>query len=84
MQIDELMTWEPRTITAGTTIGAAWDLLGTPLSVEPEDRVVDVVDLMIKRKLDVLPVVGLDGVLVGMVSYLNLLKHLPEGPGTSS
>jgi CBS domain-containing protein len=78
------MTREPCTITTGTTVGAAWDPSGAPISVEPEDRVADVVDLMIRRKLDVLPVVDLEGVLVGMVSYLDILKHLRDGLGASS
>jgi Mg2+-importing ATPase len=84
MQIDEIMTRELRTITTGTTVGPARDLLGTPISVEPEDRVADVIDLMIKRKLDILPVIDLEGVVVGMVSYLDIVKHLNDGVGASS
>jgi CBS domain-containing protein len=133
MQIDEIMTRAPRTITATTTIGEAWDVLrtlelrhlpvtnedrefvgflsdrhfsslptSTPtadlsadlmpmrnapvskimtrahISVEPDDRLHDVVDLMIQIKVDALPVLGLDDQVVGMVSTLDVLKGLRE------
>jgi acetoin utilization protein AcuB len=134
MQIDEIMMRAPRTITSGTTIGEAWDVLGTlelrhlpvtnenreligivsdgefsiwpttslstkrlenqtvprdapistimmgtPISVEPDDCVEDVYQLMHKIKAGALPVLGPDDEVVGIVSYLDILRSLPEG-----
>ena len=139
MQIDEIMLRAPRTITSGTTIGEAWDVLGTlelrhlpvtnenreligivsdgefsawptplfvterlenqagprdapvstimtgaPISVEPDDCVEDVYQLMHEIKAGALPVLGPDDEVVGIVSYLDILRSLPEGARPSS
>ena len=139
MQIDEIMMRAPRTITSGTTIGEAWDVLGTlelrhlpvtnenreligivsdgefstwpptplstghlqgraalrdalvstimmgaPISVEPDDCVQDVYELMHKIKAGALPVLGPDDEVVGIVSYLDILRSLPEAARPSS
>jgi CBS domain-containing protein len=134
MQIDEIMMRDPRTITSGTTIGEARDVLGTlelrhllvtnenreligivsdaefstwpttspsterldgrtapwdapvstimmgaAISVEPDDCVEDVYELMQKIKAGALPVLGPDDEVVGIVSYIDILRSLPEG-----
>ena len=139
MQIDEIMMRAPRTITSGTTIGEAWDVLGTlelrhlpvtnenreligivsdgefstrqatslsterleggtaprdapvstimtgaPISVEPDDCVEDVYQLMHKIKAGALPVLGPDDEVVGIVSYLDILRSLPADARPSS
>ena len=46
-----------------------------PVSVEPDDDVDDAIDLMLENRCGALPVVaGRDGALVGIVSYVDVLR----------
>jgi len=47
------------------------------LSVETEDDVAVVVELMLDNKVGAVPVVDGDGALVGIVSYMDVLRQLP-------
>jgi acetoin utilization protein AcuB len=47
------------------------------LSVEAEDDVSTVVDVMLENKVGAVPVVDGDGALVGIVSYVDILRELP-------
>lgn len=47
-----------------------------PVSVSPETGLREVVEMMIEQKVGALPVVDSDGRLVGIVSYIDLLRHL--------
>jgi CBS-domain-containing membrane protein len=53
-------------------------ITGVPISVEPDDHVEDVVDLMIAIKADALAVVNLEDELVGIVTYLDVLRSLRD------
>lgn len=76
---------------AGVTPGVtrpedvAWDravtsiMQGDVIAVEPSDDLRDAVDLMIEHKVGALPVVdGVNGMLVGIVSYIDVLRHARE------
>ena len=52
-------------------------MTGDVLSVEIEDDVADVVELMLEHKIGAVPVVDGDGGLVGIVSYMDVLRSLP-------
>lgn len=47
------------------------------LSVEAEDDVAVVVELMLENKVGAVPVVDGDGALVGIVSYMDILREIP-------
>ena len=47
------------------------------LSVEVEANVSEAVELMLEHKIGAVPVVDADGVLVGIVSYMDVLRALP-------
>lgn len=44
-------------------------------SVEEEDDIQDVVDLMLENKIGAVPVVDGEGVLVGIISYVDVLRN---------
>jgi acetoin utilization protein AcuB len=46
------------------------------ISVEVEADAAEIIDLMIDRKIGAVPVVDGDGTLVGIVSYVDLLREL--------
>ena len=50
-------------------------MTGAPLAVEPGDAVEDAIDLIIENKVGAVPVVGPDGEVVGIVSYLDILRQ---------
>jgi len=47
------------------------------LAVEAEDDVSEVVELMLDNKVGAVPVVDGDGALVGIVSYMDVLREIP-------
>lgn len=59
----------------GTTVGTL--MSGDVISVETEDDVSDVVELMLEHKIGAVPVVDGDGALVGIVSYVDVLREMP-------
>jgi CBS domain-containing protein len=59
-------------------------MTGVPISVEPDDSVDDVVDLMIETKTGALTVLGPYDNVVGVVSYIDILRSLREGAGAST
>jgi CBS domain-containing protein len=71
-------------------IGAIQTALDAPVSsvmtsdvvaVEVEDDVSLIIELMLDRKIGAVPVVDSEDMLVGIVSYVDLLKQLlPEEP----
>ena len=46
------------------------------VSVGPDDPLSDVVELMLEHRVGAVPVVGPEGRLVGIVSYIDVLRHL--------
>jgi len=46
------------------------------IAVEPEADVAEVIDLMLDNKIGALPVVDNDDVLVGIISYVDVLREL--------
>jgi len=48
----------------------------SPISVDEEDDLDDVVDIMLENKIGAVPVVDPDGKVVGIVSYLDVLRTL--------
>lgn len=51
-------------------------MTGEPLSVGPETDAREIVDLMLNHKIGAVPVVDADDHLVGIVSYVDLLREL--------
>ena len=47
------------------------------LSVSPESDVAEIVELMLEYKVGAVPVIDPDGLLVGIVSYMDILRELP-------
>ena len=47
---------------------------GDVLTVEPEDDLDDLIELMVEHKVGAVPVVDGDGSLVGIVSYIDILR----------
>jgi CBS domain-containing protein len=47
------------------------------LSVQPEADASEIVDLMLENKIGAVPVAEADGTLVGIVSYVDVLRELP-------
>jgi len=45
-----------------------------PVTVEEEDEVEEVIDLLLEHRVGAIPVVDADGMLVGIVSYMDVLK----------
>jgi CBS domain-containing protein len=50
---------------------------GNVLSVDLEADAAEVVDLMLDHKIGAVPVTDADGALVGIVSYIDVLRSLP-------
>lgn len=51
---------------------------GDVISVEPESDVSEIIDLMLEHKIGAVPVTEPDGTLVGIVSYMDVLRELAE------
>src|SRR5690348_5214702 len=47
---------------------------GDVISADPEDDVDDVIELMVENKVGAVPIVDSDGALVGIVSYVDILR----------
>lgn len=47
-----------------------------PLTVDPEDDVSEAIDAMLENKLSAVPVVDADGELLGIVSYVDVLREM--------
>jgi acetoin utilization protein AcuB len=47
------------------------------LSVETEAHASEVVELMLEHKIGAVPVVDADGALVGIISYMDVLRAIP-------
>jgi acetoin utilization protein AcuB len=59
-------------------------MTGAPIAVEPDDDVDDAIDLMLENKLGAVPVVGPDGEVAGIVSYLDVLRGLRKSEGVEA
>lgn len=67
---DQLMTLADRPVS---------DIMsGNVLSVDLEAEVDEVVDLIVDNKVGAIPVVDAEGQLRGIVSYIDVLRHLRE------
>lgn len=53
-------------------------MTGAPLSVEPDDDLAEVIDLMLENKVGAVPVVSPEGRVVGIVSYLDILRRVGD------
>ena len=53
-------------------------MTGAPISIEREDDVREAMELMLDNKIGAVPVVGPDGDVVGIVSYLDVLRAALE------
>jgi acetoin utilization protein AcuB len=54
-------------------------MTGAPVSVTTDEDVAVAVDLMLDKKVGALPVLSADGVVVGVVSYVDVLRSLRDG-----
>ncbi len=50
---------------------------GDVIAVDTEASAAEIVELMLENKIGAVPVLDADGVLVGIVSYVDLLRALP-------
>jgi acetoin utilization protein AcuB len=61
-----------RTASLDAPVGSI--MTGAPISAERDDDVRKVMELMVDNKLGAIPVVGPEGDVVGIVSYLDVLR----------
>jgi acetoin utilization protein AcuB len=74
MQFENLTTSDEREVTPVSDI-----MSGDVISAHPEDDVTEIIDMMIDQKVGAVPVVDpLDGNLVGIVSYIDILREAAE------
>lgn len=57
--------------------GVAEVMSSDVLSVDTEADASEVVELMLEHKIGAVPVVDADGVLVGIISYIDVLRAIP-------
>lgn len=50
---------------------------GNVLSIDDEAKASEVVEIMLEHKVGAVPVVDADGMLVGIISYIDVLRALP-------
>lgn len=50
-------------------------MTGGPVTVEEDEELSEVVDAMVEHRIGAVPVVDADGVLVGIVSYVDVLRE---------
>ena len=53
-------------------------MTGAPISIDRDDDVRDAMELMVEHKIGAVPVVGPEGQVVGIVSYLDVLRAALE------
>lgn len=63
----------PHTVTVRTAMGAP------PITVAPDVPITEAMTTFVQRRIGALPVVDADGVLRGIVSYVDILAHLGGG-----
>lgn len=74
MQFENLTTSDEREVTPVSDI-----MSGDVISAHPEDDITEIIDMMIDQKVGAVPVVDpLDGNLVGIVSYIDILREAAE------
>jgi acetoin utilization protein AcuB len=74
MQFENLSTSDEREVTPVSDI-----MSGDVISAHPEDDITEIIDMMIDQKVGAVPVVDpLDGNLVGIVSYIDILREAAE------
>jgi acetoin utilization protein AcuB len=74
MQFENLTTSDEREVTPVSDI-----MSGDVISAHPEDDITEIIDIMIDQKVGAVPVVDpLDGNLVGIVSYIDILREAAE------
>ncbi len=74
MQFENVATSDEREITPVSDV-----MSGDVMSVSPEDDVDELIDLIIEQKIGAVPVVdSLDGSLVGIVSYIDILREMRD------
>jgi len=59
-------------------------MTGAPVSLEPDDNLAEAIDMMIENRVGALPVVGPEGEVIGIVSYLDILRNLREQAATAA
>lgn len=71
--------WDPtKSVVAGD--GRVYDrrvvdyMTTDPVTVSEEDEVEDVIDLLLEHRVGAIPVVDAEGMLVGIVSYMDVLR----------
>lgn len=56
-------------------------MTGDPISVEPDDELAEAIELMVENKVGAIPVVDPEGAVVGIVSYLDVLRAMRDQSG---
>ena len=74
-------TLEEREIALGTRVAAV--MTTKPVSVAPDDDLSEAIELLIEGKMGGIPVVDEDDGLVGIVTYVDVLRSFLELLGTS-
>jgi acetoin utilization protein AcuB len=64
------------TQTAALDAPVSTIMTGAPISIEPDADVQEAIDLMLEHKVGAIPVVDPEGEVVGIVSYLDVLRTL--------
>ncbi len=64
-----------REVRGDAALGKVTDIMSSNVfSLEEEDDIEDAVELMLENKIGAVPVVDGDGALVGIISYVDLLR----------
>jgi CBS domain-containing protein len=64
-------------IAAARNASVATIMSGNVYAVEPEAGADEIVELMLEQKIGAVPVTDPDGKLVGIVSYMDVLREIP-------
>jgi acetoin utilization protein AcuB len=64
-------------VAAARDVRVSTMMTGDVLSVTPETDASDIVELMLDNKIGAVPVTEDDGTLIGIVSYVDILRKIP-------
>lgn len=76
--LDALMRSSPEQAAARLKHRVGALMTGVPITIDAEAGLGDAVDLFLEHRVGALPVIAPDGALVGIVSYLDVLRAIRE------
>ncbi|MFZ9887130.1 MAG: CBS domain-containing protein [Myxococcota bacterium] len=76
--LDTLMRLSPEQATARLRHRVGALMTGVPITIEGEAELGEAIDLFLEHRVGALPVTAPDGSLVGILSYLDILRAVRE------